>query len=829
MDSLNQDLFGERDRILKIVDSLYFNELRDVLSETILGAVVINPRENRMFFSDSVSKVIGFAATQDVLLDSFLQYVPEYERDVVAQKYDNAIREMILADKQFESISHSIRKNEFSIYDVEVRLQVIADENQAKYLAGVMIDRTRSVKEQSFDQLFGEGSNGYFFCYDITENKCRVSQKFVEDFDLLSDTLENFSENFLMYVYPDDVDIIKGAFEDFLRTHTNPERGIVFRTLAPAKGEICMRISGFSDAGSDGKLGGNVRYVSFECVDVTEYVQNESMRDQLIDGSSAVTFYADVTNGYLYFSENIREIFPGARTEIAGDIVEEIATRVSSEDSKRLRNTLHKVARELDSKFAVEFRISVNERRNVWIACRGKSYFDTGRNAKAIVGALFDLTSMNEVKENVEKNNTCNAITGLPQRDKLLNDAAKVLRKTDILSAALVLIDLNEFKQFNDRYGHTLANELLISMASILNNSKPEGSSLYHIGIDTFALLWPEASQVKVTEYMNSVQERGSQPFEIGDGEYFVNFSLSAAFYPLSTTVDELLINAEIALHKVKQNKKMKFAVYSPVDKNELKERLDFEMHITQCIRNNMENFQLYYQPLIDAKTGKLNGAEALLRWQSANGELVNPEKVVAALESTDQMGAVSDWILDQAISQCAEWIRHGAPQDFYVHINATADDLTKGGYADTVKDVLATHNLGPENILIEITETSLVKNIGVCRKNLNALKRANIKSALDDFGSGYSSFNYLKELPVDEIKIDKSFVDDMDTVEFNRSFISAITMLAHSIDKKVVVEGVETESQMTAIRDMGADIFQGYYFGKPMSVFAFTNKYFNQ
>jgi len=241
-----------------------------------------------------------------------------------------------------------------------------------------------------------------------------------------------------------------------------------------------------------------------------------------------------------------------------------------------------------------------------------------------------------------------------------------------------------------------------------------------------------------------------------------------------------------------------------------------------------MENFQLYYQPLTDVNTGKLVGAEALLRWQAPGGELENPEKIVAALESTDQMDAVGDWILNEAVKQVAKWRSKGVPEDFYVHINATADDLIRKDYVDAVKEVLDRYNVPPANILIELTETSLMKNMAMCRKNINKLHKAGIRTALDDFGSGYSSFNYLKELPVDEIKIDKSFVDDMEEVEFNRSFISAMTMLAHSIGKGVVVEGVESDSQAEALKAMGADIFQGYLFGKPMSVFAFWNKYFS-
>ena len=340
--------------------------------------------------------------------------------------------------------------------------------------------------------------------------------------------------------------------------------------------------------------------------------------------------------------------------------------------------------------------------------------------------------------------------------------------------------------------------------------------------------MWPHATRRTVNDYLDMLLEITAEPIDTGFGSFFVTLGLSASIYPYSgSTIDELLVNAEIALHKVKKDKTIKYAIYSPTDKRELKERLDFEHQILQSIRNNMESFQLHYQPLIDAKTGKLDGAEALLRWVSDAGEIVNPEKVVGALESTDQMEIVGTWILEQAIAQCSTWINNGAPPSFYVHINVRADDLVKRDFADKVLRKLAKYELPAANILVEITETSLMKNLAMSKRNLIKLRSENVRVALDDFGTGYSSFNYLKELPVDEIKIDKTFVDDVETDTFNQSFISAITTLVHSMKKKVVVEGVENENQVNMIRDMGADIFQGYFFSRPLTVFNFENKYF--
>ena len=826
MDEMQSDLLRSREKMLKIIDMTALEEIKPVFSTFALCNFIVIPREERMFFTDGMRSVLGPLASQDVLLTSYLQYIPDEEREEVGNKYRDAFKDLVFSNADSIKISHEIRKSEYEIIEVEVHMQVIQVEKE-NYIIGILIDKTQSFKERIANQLFSEGLNAYIFSYDVVNDILYVNYKFQEDFDLPKDRIKHAKEELRRFVHQDDIDRLINNIRLFIRHEVYSFEGD-YRFLSANKGEIHLRAGGMSDAGKDGVLGGDPQYISGCFTDITSFVEDESIRTNLIEGTSAITFYADYRIGKIVFSENIHEILPGIETEQNGDIIEIIASKIIPEDRKRFRDIMHVIVDGQEDKFSVEFRILGPDERNIWIACRGKSFFDSSRQSLMLVGTVFDLTRMNEVREGVERNASCHELTGFPTRERLISDAEIVFRNKDLLSAAVVLIDINGFHSYNDRYGRSAGNEILIAVGNMLQKHLPDGSSIYHIGVDTFCILWPHASRIKVAEYMSYLQEESIQPLEMGRGSFFVNYGLSAAIYPsCGSVIDELLVNAEIALHKVKQDKKLKYAIYSPVDKRELKERLDFELQISQSIRNNMESFQLYYQPLINAKTEKLDGAEALLRWIAPNGELVNPERVVNALESTDQMEIIGSWILDRAISQCAQWLANGADPNFYVHINVTSDDLVRRDFANDVLNVLARYNLSPKNILLEITETSLMRNIAMCRQNLIRLRNESVRIALDDFGTGYSSFNYLRELPVDEIKIDKAFVDDMDTIAFNRSFISAITMLAHSIKKHVCVEGVENESQAKAIRDMGADVLQGYYYGKPLTVFNFENKYF--
>lgn len=826
LNEMQSDLYRSRDEMLRILDMTAVEEIKPLFSDLSICNFIVIPREERMYFSDGMRRILGSLASQDVLLTSFLQFIPETEREEIGAKYQNAFKDLVFSNVDHISISHSIRKSQFEILEVEAYMQLIHVDKE-NYIFGVLVDRSRTLRDRMACQLFSKGINDYLFTYDVISDALYVNDRIMEDFDLPTWKIKNASNEIYRFVHQDDVERLRDEIKQFIH-HESVEFDGTYRFLSANRGQIHLHANGLSDADKDGVPGADPQYISGSFSDITGFVEDESIRTNLIEGTSAITFYADYRIGKIVFSENIHEILPGIPTEQDGELIELIASKIVPEDRKRFRDIMHQVVDGQEEKFSVEFRVPVEGDRNIWIACRGKSFFDNTRHSLMIVGTVFDLTRMNEVREGVERNASCHELTGFPTRERLISDAELIFRNKDLLSAAVVLIDINGFHSYNDRYGRSAGNEILIAVGNMLQKHLPDGASIYHIGVDIFCILWPHASRIKVAEYMSYLQEESIQPLEMGRGSFFVTYGLSAAIYPsCGSVVDELLVNAEIALHKVKQDKKLKYAIYSPVDKRELKERLDFELQISQSIRNNMDSFQLYYQPLINAKTETLGGAEALLRWVAPNGELVNPERVVNALESTDQMEIIGSWILDKAIGQCAQWLANGADPNFYVHINVTADDLVRRDFANDVLNVLARYNLSPKNILLEITETSLMRNIAMCRQNLIRLRNENVRIALDDFGTGYSSFNYLRELPVDEIKIDKAFVDDMDTVAFNRSFISAITMLAHSIKKQVCVEGVENENQAKVIRDMGADVLQGYYYSKPLTVFNFENKYF--
>ncbi|MBO4746956.1 MAG: EAL domain-containing protein, partial [Clostridiales bacterium] len=639
--------------------------------------------------------------------------------------------------------------------------------------------------------------------------------------DLPTHELPHASKEFGNLVHPEDSAIFLSVIQG--QKMKKDGTALDFRILSPVQGEVWVHSCGvFNFVSPDQK-----HYKIGIFVDVTDKTKASFMQSLIIDGSEAITFTADMKRGIIEFSPNFRTFFPDMELRYSGDIIRRMAEEVVEDDRRRFIETFTHLVDEEKDTFSIEFRVFGQDGQMRWLASRGKTVYDSSKQALLIIGTIFDLTSMNEVRENVEKNSSRNALTGLLVRDRLVSDLDTLIHSRDVLSAAVVLIDIKDFHVFNDRYGREAGDKLLLTVTRKLRESSPKGSELYQINLDAFCILWPSATRVQVENHMKALKEEMNEPLIVDRSSFYVTFSMSAALFPSCGNVaEEVLVNAEITLHKVKQDPHLTYAIYTPQYKVELKERLDFEFQISKSIREGNKNFLLYFQPLVDARSERLVGCEALLRWKSPQGNLINPEKVIAAVNATGQMNVVGDWILRTAMKQCQDWIDSGVSEDFYVHINVTAEDMARIDFADYVIRLLGEYGLQPKNILLEITETSLMKNLAICRQNMIKLRSNGIRIALDDFGTGYSSFNYLREFPVDEIKIDRAFVDQDE--RFNMSFISAIVLLTRTIGMTVCVEGIETAQKASRIRSLGVDIFQGFYFDKPLSHEDFEKKYFS-
>jgi len=801
------------------LDPQLLAQAEDLVQRVAICTFVVFLKDKRFFFSKGMVDILGPVASQDMLMDAFLQYAEPSEQRALGTRYEEAFYDLIADNHKVVTFEHNLNSFSGHAYHLRVSMQKAKKDNHV-VIFGVMEDYTRSFGEIVFDKLLGDEVDGYVFCHNIDDDICKINAPLQQLIDLPTNELLHASRELSNFVHPDD-------YAKFVSVLSNDGRfkssSIDFRVLSPSKGEVWVHSCGvFQFTAPD-----QIRFMVGIFADVTDNKVANSIQRIIIDGSEAITFHYDLRKETIEFSKNFRESFPDMDLKYTGDIIALMAEEVIEDDRRRFLETFSRLIDEEADSFSIEFRVWGPNDQIKWLACRGKAVNDIGRQTRLIIGTIFDLTSMNEVRENVEKSFSRNELTGLPTRSSLLTETDELLHDREVLSAALVVIDIKDFHVFNDRYGRDSGNKLLVAVAKKIRGNIPEGCRIYHISTDAFCILWPHATRVQVENYMKAVKEEMNEPMALERTSVYVAFSMSAALFPsCGNSAEELLVNAEIALHKVKQDNRISYSIYTPQYKMELKERLDFEFQISKSIREDNHNFLLYYQPLLDARSERLVGCEALLRWKSPQGNLISPEKVITAVTATGQMNIVGDWILKTALRQCQEWIDNsGASEDFYVHINVTAEDMARIDFADYVIELIPLYGLEPKNVLLEITETSLMKNLAICRQNMIKLRNNGIRIALDDFGTGYSSFNYLREFPVDEIKIDRAFVDQDD--RFNTSFISAIVLLTRSIGMTVCVEGIETAQKASRIRALGVDIFQGYYYDRPLSPDDFERKYF--
>jgi len=569
------------------------------------------------------------------------------------------------------------------------------------------------------------------------------------------------------------------------------------------------------------------KYIWGTVLDMTQSISGRILSQLFADGIGEYVFYYDIASDICYLNAHFMRVL-NLKKHYLENASRKIMQYLHADDYRRVIRAFRSYIGRRTTCVSGDYRLLAADGTEIWLHSCGISDYDVSGSTRYITGLLTDISdSMTRFKEVVEKAVSTNEITKLPVRRRLMDDLEDILKDPDITSAALILIDVKGFRSYNDRFGRSIGDNILRKISMMIEKKLPEAGRLYHVSIDHFCLLWPKASRVQTENYM-AFMLKEAEDFTLFEKEHlYVAFTMSAVLFPSGgSSAEDLLVNAEITLNKIKKENKKNCSIFLASDKKELDEKLAFQSQLSRSVRNTHKDFILHYQPVIDAGCEGLIGAEALLRWISPNNDIVSPIRVIAALEATGHMDGVGAWVLEEGIRQCSEWIRAGAGPDFLIHINITAEDLMRPNYSQSVISLLSKHLLNPGNLILEITETSLMKSIANCRQNLIRLRKAGVKISIDDFGTGYSSLNYLRELPVDEIKIDRAFLENIHKDRYNQSFISAMIILAHSIPRNVCIEGVETREQANAVRELGADVFQGFFYGRPVSPSEFETKY---
>jgi diguanylate cyclase (GGDEF)-like protein/PAS domain S-box-containing protein len=442
------------------------------------------------------------------------------------------------------------------------------------------------------------------------------------------------------------------------------------------------------------------------------------------------------------------------------------------------------------------------------------------------IGFFKDLSEAVSARKRIEQLAYTDSLTGLPNRVTLAERMELEINMSsrDNEGFALLFIDLDRFKHINDSLGHLFGDKVLIEIADRIRGCLRQVDTAARLGGDEFLLLLHRVDARGAETTAKRILDSLSQPIRIDEMALTVTCSIGIALYPADgVTMDDLVKNADAAMYHVKERGRSAFRFYQRQMNVGLLSRmkLDHDMRLALTNMVSGQGFRVHYQPQIDFLSGDVIGAEALVRWRHAELGDVSPVQFIPVAEETGVIVTIGEFVMREAVSQCAQW--NAAGLSLMVAVNVSALQFQQADFVAGVAQVLAEHDLPPFLLELELTESILIQDVEETMKRLEALSSLGVKLAIDDFGTGYSSLSYLKRFPINKLKIDRSFVDDLPGDESDVGIVNAIIQMANALHLTTIAEGVETEQQHAFLAAAGCQEFQGYLFSPAVDAAAFV------
>ena len=498
-------------------------------------------------------------------------------------------------------------------------------------------------------------------------------------------------------------------------------------------------------------------------------------------------------------------------------------------EDRRLFNSAFRQALRENKSYDIEYRVRRADDEIIIFHDRTDIIEEYGY--KRIIGTLHDITSQKNTEKEISYYAYYDTLTKLPNRRLFLDqfEASLSMARRRDEKVSLLFIDLDHFKNINDSYGHHVGDQVLTQTASRIKNSV-RMSDVISVGIDDsqnkvarlagdeFTVLLCEVNAVdNVVTIAQRVLDSLSQPFILDSHTVYITATVGIALYPDdSDNVQELLQNADVAMYHAKESGRNNYQFFSEELNVYHKNRLSIENDLRSALFNN--ELVIYYQPQFNGEDKEIIGFEALLRWNHPTKGLLSPDKFMSIAESSGLIVPIGAWVLEEACKQAHEWSQKST-KSYRMAVNLSALQFSHKNLSEQVLSALEVSGLDPSLLELEITESAIIQNVNETLKLLVSLKSLGINLAIDDFGTGYSSLSYLKKFPIDTLKVDKSFVDEIVTNKKDAAIAQTILQLANNLGLLSVAEGVETKEQVEGLTNMGCTQFQGFFFSKPLPV----------
>jgi diguanylate cyclase (GGDEF)-like protein len=446
-----------------------------------------------------------------------------------------------------------------------------------------------------------------------------------------------------------------------------------------------------------------------------------------------------------------------------------------------------------------------------------REFVRLGASLNQMTEELLDVSKRRELEETIRRQSYYDALTDLPNRalfkDRLALALTEARRSKQML--AVMFLDLDQFKLVNDTASRAQGDLLLKIVAEQLKSLVREGDFLARVGGDEFTALLDIAGIEDAVAVAERILKSFQETRALGGHEFRVTASIGITVYPGDGgNAETLLRNADIAMHRAKEEGKNTYAIYTPAMNTQIAERVALERDLRRALER--EEFVVYYQPQVEIEGGQIVGMEALVRWQHPERGLVAPTEFISVAEETGLIVPVGEWVLRVTCIENRAWQEADLPQ-LRAAVNLSARQFQRRDIVETVTRVLEETGLGPQWLQLEITEGTVIEDVDFAIKTLRELKEMGIQIAIDDFGTGHSALSYLRLFPIDVVKIDRSFVRDLTLDPDDAAIATSIIAMAHSLKLEVIAEGVETEEQLAFLQRERCDQMQGYLFSKPV------------
>ncbi len=525
----------------------------------------------------------------------------------------------------------------------------------------------------------------------------------------------------------------------------------------------------------------------------------------------------DLQTDTVWCSENTQRLL-GERKDDAPYTMESWFEQIHTDDRARVQQHLLDATKSSDERWRDEFRVAGGDGNVIHIYARGHITRGDDQRAKRVTIVLQDITVRKQAEERTRFLADHDELTGLPNRNQFkqaLNQALlRAERSNKMLS--ILFFDLDRFKNINDSLGHDAGDEVLRTVAERLNSCVRKIDVVARFGGDEFAVLTEGlTAEDQAGTVARKILDALSKPMLISGRQYRPAASIGISTFPTDgRDAQSLQKHADIAMYRAKEEGRSTFQFYSEQLNTHSLQRLEFESNLNNALNNR--EFVLHYQPKMDVKTGAVTSMEALIRWVSPQFGFVPPGQFISIAEETGLILPLGRWVAQTACVQNSAWQKGGLPA-MRVAINISARQMADKGLVDFISETVRKSGLTPASLELEITESAVMSNQDYAAKVLNQFKDMGFHLTMDDFGTGYSSLAYLKRFPFDTVKVDQSFVRGIPENSDDCAIVEAIIAMAHSLQLKVVAEGVETREQLDFLRKLDCDQIQGYYFSKPI------------